>query len=74
MARAQLAPAFQAHALGALSFVLVLASVPLSVWAGARGLPVAETLARVRPARIGVWFVCIALAHWLARAAWHVVH
>lgn len=74
MARAQLALALRAHALGAPLFLLLLGSVPLSVWAGARGLPMAETLARVRAARIAVWFACIALLHWLARGAWHVMH
>lgn len=74
MARAQLTAALEAHALGALLFVFLLGSVPLSVWASARGLPMTETLARVRPARSGVWLACIALAHWLARGAWHAMH
>jgi hypothetical protein len=70
MAQGELGHALHAHATGVLLFVITLASVPLSVWAGVRDLPLAETLARVRLARIGVALACIVLAHWCVRMLW----
>ena len=69
-ARGELSAALDAHALGPALFLLVVAMVPLGVWASV-GAGRALSL-RAWPARLGILLAASLLVHWLVRLSAYV--
>jgi hypothetical protein len=69
MARGQLQAALHANAVGVLLFALVLASLPISVWAIARKHACFEIWTRMHIARVSLTLACALLLQWVTRVA-----